>query len=35
MRKMMMTYGDFSTVEVGYRSVEVTHPHEENALAYG
>ncbi len=29
------TYSDFATVEIGYRSVEITYSHEENALAYG
>lgn len=28
------TYGDFATVEIGYRSVDIADSHEENALAY-
>ena len=28
------TYGDFATVEIGYRSVEIADTHEENTLAY-
>ena len=28
------TYGDFATIEIGYRSVKIADTHEEKALAY-